>query len=62
MTAAEAQALKVLFESPEDQEAVERLYACGVSKGLYGSELKIMARRGGAAPSDMRPLEAQRLE
>jgi len=62
MLQAEAQALKSLFESPEDQDAIERLYACGVSKGLYSGEIKIMARRGGAAPSEMRPIEAEPLE
>jgi hypothetical protein len=62
MTRQEAQALRALFELPEDQAAVERLYACSVSKGLHSSEITIMARRGGAAPSDMRPLEAVPLE
>jgi hypothetical protein len=61
MTRREAEALRALFELPEDQAAIERLYACSASTGLYGSEIKIMARRGGAAPSDMRSLEAKPL-
>ena len=61
MTPEEGETLKALFDSPEDKEAIERLYARSVSRGLYGSELTIMARRGGAAPSEMRPLEANPL-
>ena len=61
MTPEEGRALKALFESSDDKQAIERLYTKSVSRGLYGSELKIMARRGGAAPSRMRSLEANPL-
>jgi hypothetical protein len=53
----EGLALKALFTSTADQEAIQRLYDKSVSTSLYGSQLKIMARRGGAAPSEMRALE-----
>jgi hypothetical protein len=61
MTPGEGRALKALFESPDDKQAIERLYARSVSKGLHGSALEIVARRGGAAPSEMRSLEANPL-
>jgi hypothetical protein len=52
MTRQEGQALQALFSS------IQRLYARSVSRGLHGSALAIMARRGSAAPSSMRELEA----
>jgi hypothetical protein len=64
MTPEQGRALQALFTSPKDQCAIESLYARSVSRGLHGSELKIVARRGGAAPnrwgapSEMRSLEA----
>jgi hypothetical protein len=62
MLADEGLALKALFTSAADQEAIQRLYGKCVSTSLYGSQLKIMARRGGAAPSGMRALEGTRIE
>jgi hypothetical protein len=57
----EGLALKALFTSA-DQEAIQHLYDKCVSTSLYGSQLKIIARRGGAAPSGMRALEGTKLE
>jgi hypothetical protein len=58
----EGLALKALFSSTADQEAIQRLYDKSVSTSLYVSQLKITARRGGAAPSEMRALEGISLE
>jgi hypothetical protein len=55
----EARALQALCASDEDRGAIQRLLETSVDKGLGGSELKILARRGAAAPSPrMRDLEA----
>jgi hypothetical protein len=54
----EGLALKALFSSAADQEAIQRLYGKSVSMSLYGSQLMIMARRGAAAPSGTRGMRA----
>ena len=58
MTVSEARVLLAVTETEEGRRAARRLYARSAGRGLGGSEWKIMTRRGAAAPSPTRRLEA----
>ena len=62
MTPEEGHALQSLCDNDADRTAVSNLYGRSLLKGLRGRELKIMARRGSAAPSAMRPLAGNTLD
>jgi hypothetical protein len=47
---------------PAHQDAIKGLYDESVSKGLRGSELAIITRRGAAKPSDRKALKAAPLQ
>ncbi|MGD8627050.1 MAG: hypothetical protein PVJ34_21120, partial [Anaerolineae bacterium] len=61
MTLEEARRLGALATTPEDRRAVARLYRRSAGRGWGGSEWRILTRRGGAAPSPTRRLEAAKL-
>jgi hypothetical protein len=62
MTLTEAQTLLGLTTTEDDRAAVERLYQRSAGRGLDGSEWRILTRRGSAAPSPTRRLDAIDLE
>ncbi len=61
MTVAEGHQLQSLYTSQPDKDAIERLYNASTNKGLRDRELKVRARRGSAAPSDMNAFTPQEL-
>ncbi|MBE9113533.1 hypothetical protein IQ273_29585, partial [Nodosilinea sp. LEGE 07298] len=61
MTVDEGQALRRLYSHPSDRAAVERLFQASTQQGLQGRELRLQARRGSAAPSDLIALAPQSL-
>lgn len=61
MTLAEGQALDELYTHSSDRAAVERLFQTSTQQGLQGRELRLQARRGSAAPSDLVALTPQSL-
>jgi hypothetical protein len=61
MTVEEGHKLQSLFTAQPDKDAIERLYNASTNKGLRDRELKVRARRGSAAPSDMNAFTPQEL-
>jgi hypothetical protein len=61
MTVAEGHQLQALFTTQTDKDAIARLYDASSNKGLRGRELKIRARRGSAAPSEMNAFTPKQL-
>jgi hypothetical protein len=61
MTVAEAHQLQAQFTTQTDKDAIARLYEASSNKGLRGRELKIRARRGSAAPSEMNAFTPKQL-
>ncbi|ASC70966.1 hypothetical protein XM38_019150 [Halomicronema hongdechloris C2206] len=62
MTVQEGQDLRALFDTAPDKQAVTDLFEAAANRGLQGSELRLRARRGSAAPSDLLPLSPRSLD
>lgn len=55
MTEEEGKALRLIFESPANKDAIERLFEASQSKWISNRDIRIRTRRGSAAPSEMIP-------
>jgi hypothetical protein len=55
-------ALAIAQGTGADGPAIDRLYALSLGRGMRGRELRVRARRGSAAPSEMLAITAETLE